>query len=319
MAKLIRGSETLNAIESIFRDDREVLAAVAYWNGGAAEKLVGYAGQRLRVVLDVDSGGTSAKELQYLMDNLGPNVRVHRDFHAKIYASPTRALVGSANASNPGLHLSMTQRVEASLLVEGEPAQDAYDYAQELFDKAEPATSAHLKICKERFGRNSLGNSEAPEGRVDILTALWSRAELLAEMPLIITKGLVDPNIDRKEWSRSIEELSASDEAVSGLKRSEWDGYNWRLSSGYYDQTSIALHLDGKSIYGSVVVPHRTSSTEMTFAKFLPPNVVDCLTGRAAKPVRLKGNTERLNELRSAIKRLINEDRLLKVKDLALD
>lgn len=317
MSALIKGSETLDAIQQVFKTEGDIYAAVAYWNGNAAKRLRKMAGKNLHVVLDVNAGGTSPRDLKYLRKHLGENVKVHPNLHTKIYASKDLAVVGSSNASKPGLHLTPTTRVEASVLVDGEAAAAAFAYAKELFDEAELATTKHVKICEQRFMKKSLAEAEAVEGKVDFLTPLWERRDLMDEIPLILTNEEIEP----ERLDEALKAISAKhaggEEEGKGLDLTDLEPFDWKFDEMYDGQLCIAVHNPTKGgMQVALVRPITTISDEMTFARFLPWSDLEFLNYRDSGYRPIKG--EKLVEFRAKVDEKMLSEGFIRIKDLGL-
>lgn len=79
--------------------------AVAFWGAGAISRLgLDRAGLNLTVICNLESGACNPAEIRRLL-KLGPSVSVLSDprLHAKVYWTPSGAVVGSSNASTNGL------------------------------------------------------------------------------------------------------------------------------------------------------------------------------------------------------------------------
>lgn len=216
--------------------------AVSYWNGNAVAALNIAEERKIRVVLDVNSGGTSPRALEELIELLGDDVRVHVDLHAKIYATRTLALVGSANASKPGLHLDDRGHAEAAVRLKGDAARQAFDLAKRLFNSGVPATDAHVQICRERFGRRTLCEAEAGEiQRLPFFRSLCEQPDLFRHVPFIVTNEQIDDEEIDREWHNQRDQIDPK------LHRQEYGYHSWgvfgaELDRRYRDQTCLTLH-----------------------------------------------------------------------------
>lgn len=318
MTELIIGSETLKAIQEVLDTEGDIYAAVAYWNGGAGEVLGEMAGEKLHVVLDVNAGGTSALELEYLIEKLGEQVKVHPNLHTKTYASQDKAVVGSSNASRPGLQLETTSRVEASILVNGRAADSVDNYARELFNAAEVANKEHVEICRQRFMRKRLAEAEAMEGNVDFLTALWERRDLLDEIPLIITYEETDSAAVSKEFNCVREELAEEGEDNTGLDQTQWTDFNWKLDNQYDRELCISIHRRPRGGFEVALVrPVLTTSGTRTFAKYQPWSEIGFLSYQRQGFRKIQG--KRLQDFRRVFKGVKDKEGFVRVKDLELN
>jgi len=268
MVKVITGLEIGRQANRICRSNKEFYLAVSYWSGGAAKALGLLPNDNARIVLDVESGGTSPEELTQLIEHLGENVHVHRDLHAKIYASKKRALVGSANATGPGLQLKPSDRVEAAMLLKDKQAVSAYKFARKLFKDSEVATEEHVEICRKRFAKKTVAEAELGKiKRLDLFSALIAYPELYGHLPVIVS----DEEVDREErddaWKEQRTSLEPnSSDADFDLKK--WDDFGSQLPSQYQDQMCLALHIGSKgAVWGGLVRPFPQDDKDWTFAR----------------------------------------------------
>lgn len=111
----LTGVDIQNQVRTIASSSGEVMAAVAYWGKGAAER-TGLSGHEdpasVRIICDLLSGACNPNEIEALQQ-LGFSVKTLDRLHAKVWISGNYVIVGSANASQNGL------------LGEGEKAADA--------------------------------------------------------------------------------------------------------------------------------------------------------------------------------------------------
>jgi hypothetical protein len=93
--KFIKDTEALEAI------------AVAFW-GGDAKKLLQiekWKAAKIRIICDATSGACNPRTLRYLCTKFPGNVFTNNRLHSKVYWTPTKTLITSANASASGLSL----------------------------------------------------------------------------------------------------------------------------------------------------------------------------------------------------------------------
>lgn len=298
MAELIFDKKIFPQAKKICGSGQEVYLAVSFWSGGAAEALGINADQETRVVLDVASGGTCPFELEKLMDRLKGNVRVHEDLHAKIYASKALAIVGSANASRPGLHLKCDGHAEAAVLLDGKEAGATFDHAKELFDGAERATAMHINICRERFGKTALGETGAASSKkLPFLKALRAWPSEYGRMPLIIT----DEETSEDAPYRASKEATGYGPDID-RNPDEWDNFNWKLNERYVGELCLALHRDPKGIISiGLVQPLPTGGNAWSFAQRCPWGKINGLEYSGTKLININRSTSDWNNLNTAI------------------
>jgi len=113
--QFLTGVDIQNQVRTIASRSGEVMAAVAYWGKGAADR-TGLSGHEdpasVRIICDLLSGACNPNEIEALQE-LGFTVKTLDRLHAKVWICGDHVIVGSANASQNGL------------LGEGEKAADA--------------------------------------------------------------------------------------------------------------------------------------------------------------------------------------------------
>jgi len=87
------------------RDCQEPMdIAVAFWGKGAVKQLgLDKPGRKVRILLELDSGGSNPYEVRELLARHPKKVRSVPRLHAKCLISPKAVVIGSANASANGL------------------------------------------------------------------------------------------------------------------------------------------------------------------------------------------------------------------------
>ena len=99
---LLREFDVAPAFKTALRQAAEAVVAVPFWGKGAATTLGLTRKAPVRVICNLDHPGCNPDAIDKLLD-LGLRVRTHRRLHAKIYATPALAIVGSSNVSSNGL------------------------------------------------------------------------------------------------------------------------------------------------------------------------------------------------------------------------
>ncbi|MBK4726976.1 phospholipase D family protein [Pantoea agglomerans] len=160
----LTSSDYQQAVTSLAADEEELLAAVAFWGKGADTMICPHAGQRARLICNVDSGATNPQVIKALRDKPGVTIRQSDKLHAKVIAGAKQALVGSANFSANGLNLEGSEQSwwdEAGLLTE-DPGQIAaihqwfagqWEAARDISDK--DLQLAQLRWSQRRSGRTA--------------------------------------------------------------------------------------------------------------------------------------------------------------------
>ncbi|MBP2315476.1 phospholipase D family protein [Azospirillum soli] len=107
-------------IKEILRDAQEVRVAVAFWGQGAVKNLgLPDVACPLRIVCNLDTGGTNPGEARRLLDIPRAAVRTNPRLHAKVWWTDKAVILGSANASANGLSFEgaeLSGWIEANVL-----------------------------------------------------------------------------------------------------------------------------------------------------------------------------------------------------------
>lgn len=142
----------------------EVMAAVAYWGEGAADR-TGLAenpdAKNIRIICDLLSGACNPAEIETLMQ-LGITVRTLDRLHAKIWINGDDVLVGSANASRSGLPSEDEQgasaNIEAAVLSQNpDLAREVTDWFERQWCASTDVQGRHLDLARQLWKRRSSG------------------------------------------------------------------------------------------------------------------------------------------------------------------
>lgn len=304
MTSILTGRNIFKRAKEICGSKSGAILAVSYWSGGATKALqISRNAANVRVVLDVKHGGTSPDELKELMGLLGENVRVHPDIHSKIYASEDAALIGSANASQPGLHLKGCGHAEAAVFLSQHDAKDAMAIAQKMFKNGKPATYEDVEICYDRFFKTSLARAEA--GYVEpmsLFKSLLEQPDIFRHMPFILTNEEVSQEQRDAAYRASIKHES-QEEAVE-FNAKYLDDFAWCLDKKYRSRNCIALHVRGARAWVGLVHPPAYQDEAWTFAQRLPWSEIDGLIYRGVGAREIPSREEGRENLVKAVNEL---------------
>lgn len=101
----VSSSEYERVATSIFEEEEEPFAAVAFWGHGAESIVHPRSGQRIKLICNLESGATNPSVIEALRGKKGVLLKQHDRLHAKVVLGSKRALIGSANFSSNGLNL----------------------------------------------------------------------------------------------------------------------------------------------------------------------------------------------------------------------
>ncbi len=308
MSQVLTGAAVLDAAKEVCGADGEIYLVVSYWGAEASKLFHEIAGDRLHVVLDVNAGGTDPSDLAYFMKNMGDRIKVHTDLHTKLYASATDALIGSANATRPGLQISTSARVEAVMRVTGEDATDVHQFAKAIYDNAATATKDHLRICKERYQRVPLGQSEFGDVKpMDLLSALEQHPEFYSHLPLLVTNHPIDTKKRDKAWKK--QNLEDDGDKAREFDYKRWDCFGWAIDDKLDNELCLALHVGQRdAVYAALLRPLAYPEQKITFARRAKWSEVPGLSYQSHTGRQLTGSDESLAVIRTAINKLVRKD-----------
>lgn len=115
--RFLSGPDIQAQVRQLMSRPGEVMAAVAYWGKGAAQRTGLTDKDRpscVRLICDLLSGSCNPAEIQTLAD-LGVSVRTLDRLHAKVWIGGDDVIVGSANASHNGLSGDNDEAANASI------------------------------------------------------------------------------------------------------------------------------------------------------------------------------------------------------------
>lgn len=226
--RLLDEREARSEICSLIKAAEKVRLAVAFWGDGATESLgLGRVGLDLQIVCNLDSGACNPAEIRKLMKLAGKdNVRSNPRLHAKIYWTPSGAVVGSSNASANGLALEGNEArswEEANVLTADSQVlaalHDRYEelaYPDHSYIVTEPVLALAEAIWEQR--RKSRPSGERLEQ--DFLGAYrqspthpsWSRVHFL-----FWKSDISDAGRDQEEEFKASEQVFPYDDRYENL------------------------------------------------------------------------------------------------------
>jgi phosphatidylserine/phosphatidylglycerophosphate/cardiolipin synthase-like enzyme len=120
--QFINNGGALKTIAGFLTAEKDDIAiAVAFWGGDAQEllQIENWKAQRVRIVCDATSGACNPQTLQYLRTKFPGNVFANARLHSKVYWTPKKVVITSANASASGLSLEGSEtygNIEAGVM-----------------------------------------------------------------------------------------------------------------------------------------------------------------------------------------------------------
>ena len=157
----LTSSDYLQAVTSLAAEEEELLAAVAFWGKEVDQLICPRAGQRARLICNLDSGATNPQVIKALRNKPGVTIRQSDSLHAKVIAGAKKALVGSANLSANGLNLEGSEQSwwdEAGLLTE-EPEQIAsiHQWFDQQWKDSRTISDKDLLLAQRRWSQRRSG------------------------------------------------------------------------------------------------------------------------------------------------------------------
>jgi hypothetical protein len=108
VVQFVKDEDTLELVAQLLKSEEvEIALAVAFWGGDATERLdiARWRARKVRVICNATSGACNPKALKGLRSKIGANLRTNPNLHAKVYWTPAKFVVTSANASASGLSM----------------------------------------------------------------------------------------------------------------------------------------------------------------------------------------------------------------------
>jgi hypothetical protein len=164
--------------------------AVAYWGQDATNKLkLSNAEKPIRILCDLWSGACNPVEIKKLLGHSHVAVKTLNDLHAKVYWTPTCAVVGSANASANGMSWENDETaglIEAALLTEEKILLDAIlKWFEDRWEEAEEVDSRLLERVRPIWWKARRGRRPpTPTQGQTILTVFDDNPGWFKELPL---------------------------------------------------------------------------------------------------------------------------------------
>ena len=102
---LIHDHQYLQKLRTLLKDAQEASVAVAFWGEGSESLFEGWNGKPLRILCNLELGGTNPRVIRDFMALKNAEIRQLDNLHAKLVLTDTAMIVGSANMSSNGLGL----------------------------------------------------------------------------------------------------------------------------------------------------------------------------------------------------------------------
>jgi hypothetical protein len=257
--RFVSGSDTLDLVSELLKsEDVEIALAVAFW-GDAAMKRLGVAdwkAKKIRVICNATSGACNPKALTALRSCLGSNLRTNPNLHSKVYWTPTKMVVTSANASASGLSLQddeVVGNIEAGLTTNSDillnETKKWFDRVYALPESVE-IDDGVIKKAKAMWSRRRPGRfSPKLSGTLtDVLRNAATLADrriwvVFYEEESMTAEGKAQHNKLKREWNKK--ELVAPVVADGEVRFTNVDDYEELSLKGYHWNSWIIDLTDG--------------------------------------------------------------------------
>jgi hypothetical protein len=176
-----RGTTLQCAVEFLKQERNEIDLAVAFWGRDATSRLEieKWEASSVRIICNATSGACSPEALEFLMKRFGSQLKTNPKLHAKVYWTPAKLLITSANASASGLALDWENNevnIEAGVAITSrEIIKEVKDWFDETYQspKTEIVDQNILKIAKQMWANRQ--NGPQPDRELSLTDALRNK------------------------------------------------------------------------------------------------------------------------------------------------
>ncbi len=218
--ELLREDAIAPRFRKAMRNDREAVIAVPYWGKGAIGLLGIGLGANIRIICNIDHPGCNPHEIEDIR-KLNVRVWTHPRLHAKIYATPTVAIVGSSNVSSNGLAVEGSASrgwIEANI-ASGEEAfvNQVQTLFETIFDDPDtrPVRNHDIARAKERRASFPPSLAELPRGQ-SLFDAARTAPEAFAPVYVAAYRDSLDKEAKARLREADIEVASQLETRSSG-------------------------------------------------------------------------------------------------------
>ena len=232
----VTDKEIAGAITEAVAKAASLKMAVAFWGKGAPDLLgLDAFDGRARIVCDAYSGACNPDVLALLIDR--HDVRTLTGMHAKVYWTPERAIVGSANASVNGLRSEAGALRYEAATVTSDPAtlSEIEAWFDGIFGKADPLNEGSVAEIRRRWEEAQARRPSIAVSSASLLRALAEEPEDFANRRIfVIVLNQGNPSVVAREVFDSVKAGLFRPEQVRELDESgvqpfyeDWEGSGW--------------------------------------------------------------------------------------------
>lgn len=227
----LTSKELQRELRKMLKQSSEAKLAVAYWGDGARKILdINPRKKGIKIICDLEQGRSSPDEIA----PFGTNARRLANLHAKVYWTPSRAIVSSANASSNGLgteNAASSGLVEAGVVVEDKQALiDIRKWFDDLWSESKTITKFDLDVAaaaRLARGMASRNGRSGTSRKRRSARALPSLIDHLAQAPKSNARKHI---LLAFYWDKLSREAN---KAFSSFKKSA-SAQKWSVKSKYY-------------------------------------------------------------------------------------
>lgn len=184
MAELLRENQLASRFRKLRSKSRSCIIAAPFWGENAIQDLALSAGPRTRVICNLASSACNPYEIGRLLELETVSVRTNSRLHAKVYAGPAFAIVGSSNPSSGGLFMPNRPRstlIEQNVLLEDvATVRSVNDFLNDLWRTSRAITEAQLAQAKTDWDARPKGVAFASS--ISLLAACREQPKLFSSV-----------------------------------------------------------------------------------------------------------------------------------------
>ena len=232
----------------LLKKAEKIRCAVAFWGKGASQLLGKNLKKDIKIICNLQSGGTNPNEIGRIFNKTGSHIRQNDKLHAKIYWTECGVIIGSSNFSGNGINFGTMDNGndEANILVTDNKIIHEVDrWFNNHWNKALKISIDEIEEAK-RLWRLRVKRRDSNWTGGHILTRLKNNT--ISDEDAIFLFYSKDGELDRKDVSRFIK-----DKNIVVPKNFDWWEESFKMKKEnikkwlkYPDNICIALTTDNR-------------------------------------------------------------------------